>query len=129
MTGAEIAWTLTSIHPWSVERPYLYTLKLTLGEQTETIAVGFRQTEFTPDKGFFLNGQSVKLFGVCLHHDLGLLGAAFHEKAAERQLRVMREMGVKRKGGRTPAAGHAGDGRERHPHQPQPACSETAGFV
>ncbi len=94
MTGSEIVWTLTDVTVWSIEHPYLYTLKLTLSGQTEEIAVGFRQTAFTPDKGFFLNGQSVKLFGVCLHHDLGLLGAAFQEKAAERQLRVMREMGV-----------------------------------
>ena len=94
MENGSISWTLTDITPWSVENPYLYTLRLTLGEQTEEIAVGFRQTAFTPDRGFFLNGQPVKLKGVCLHHDLGLLGAAFHEKAAERQLRVMRNMGV-----------------------------------
>ena len=94
MESGAIAWTLKGITPWSIDRPYLYTLKLTLSEQEEEIAVGFRQTEFTPDRGFFLNGEPVKLKGVCLHHDLGLLGAAFHEKAAERQLRVMREMGV-----------------------------------
>ena len=55
-------------------------------------ALGFRQTVFTPDRGFFLNGKHVKLHGVCLHHDLGALGAAFHEKAAERQLRKMMAM-------------------------------------
>ncbi|MBR3018714.1 MAG: DUF4982 domain-containing protein [Clostridia bacterium] len=94
MANGAIAWTLSDMTPWSIESPYLYSLKLTLGEQTEEIAVGFRQTEFTPDRGFFLNGKAVKLKGVCLHHDLGLLGAAFHEKAAERQLKVMRDMGV-----------------------------------
>ena len=94
MDSGAITWTLSDITPWSVENPYLYSLRLCLGEQTEAMAVGFRQTEFTPDSGFFLNGQAVKLKGVCLHHDLGLLGAAFHEKAAERQLRIMREMGV-----------------------------------
>ena len=94
MEDGALAWTLPDVTPWSIENPYLYTLALTLGEQKEEIAVGFRQTEFTPDRGFFLNGKNVKLKGVCLHHDLGLLGAAFHEKAAERQLKVMREMGV-----------------------------------
>ncbi|MBR3105810.1 MAG: DUF4982 domain-containing protein [Clostridia bacterium] len=94
MTSDAIAWTLSDITPWGIENPYLYALTLTLGDQKEEISVGFRQTEFAPDRGFFLNGKPVKLKGVCLHHDLGLLGAAFHEKAAERQLRVMREMGV-----------------------------------
>ena len=80
--------------PWSVENPALYRLRLTLGEQTEEIAVGFREIRLDPDRGFFLNGKHLKIHGVCLHHDLGALGAAFHEKAAERQLKVMREMGV-----------------------------------
>ncbi|MBQ1311079.1 MAG: DUF4982 domain-containing protein [Blautia sp.] len=56
--------------------------------------IGFRTTEFTTDKGFFLNGEHIKLHGVCLHHDLGALGAAFYEKAAERQLLLMKEMGA-----------------------------------
>ena len=94
MENGAVAWTLSGITPWSIENPYLYKLELSLGAQNEEIAVGFRQTAFTPDRGFFLNGKPVKLFGVCLHHDLGLLGAAFQEKAAERQLRMMRGMGV-----------------------------------
>ena len=82
------------VQPWSPDDPVLYNLTLTLGEQEETISVGFRETVFDPQRGFFLNGQPMKLRGVCLHHDLGALGAAFHEKAAERQLRVMKGMGV-----------------------------------
>ena len=42
-----------------------------------------------PDSGLYINNESVKLKGVCLHHDLGALGAAFHEKAARRQLKLM----------------------------------------
>ena len=42
-----------------------------------------------------LNGQKVAIKGVCMHHDLGALGAAFNEVAAERQLRIMKEMGAK----------------------------------
>ena len=92
--GARLAWNLKGVEPWSVEHPALYQLRLTLGRQTEAISVGFRETEFTADRGFFLNGEPVKLHGVCLHHDLGALGAAFYRDAARRQLRVMREMGV-----------------------------------
>ncbi len=92
--GAKIAMKLSGVTPWSVHAPALYSLKLTLGSQTESLRVGFRETEFTPDRGFFLNGEHVKLHGVCLHHDLGALGAAFHADAARRQLRVMRDMGV-----------------------------------
>ena len=92
--GAAIRFTLANIQSWSPESPVLYPLELTLDGQVERVNVGFRQTEFTMDRGMLLNGKPVKLHGVCLHHDLGALGAAFYEKAAERQLRVMREMGV-----------------------------------
>ena len=87
---------LRAAHPalWSVEHPALYTLVYGYGEQEERCRIGFRSTGFDPDQGFFLNGEHVKLKGVCMHHDLGALGAAFHEKAARRQLRIMRDMGV-----------------------------------
>ena len=55
---------------------------------------GIRTIEFTHDRGFMLNGQKVDIKGVCMHHDLGALGAAFNEVAAERQLRIMKEMGA-----------------------------------
>ena len=80
--------------PWSPDFPRLYRLRLTLGSQTEVVTVGFRETRFTPDRGFFLNGQPLKLHGVCLHHDLGAVGSAFYAAAAERQLRLMKNMGV-----------------------------------
>lgn len=83
-------------HPllWSCDHPHCYTLITILGPQEEQHTVGFRTITFTTDEGLFLNGQPLKLHGVCLHHDLGALGAAFHEKAARRQLRCMRNMGV-----------------------------------
>jgi beta-galactosidase len=56
--------------------------------------VGFRYMEFHPDKGFFLNGRHRKLQGVCEHHDLGALGAAFHKSAMRRKFRILKEMGV-----------------------------------
>lgn len=55
---------------------------------------GIRTIEFNHDLGFMLNGQKVTIKGVCMHHDLGALGAAFNEVAAERQLRIMKEMGA-----------------------------------
>ena len=55
---------------------------------------GIRTIEFTHNQGFMLNGQKVAIKGVCMHHDLGALGAAFNEVAAERQLRIMKEMGA-----------------------------------
>ncbi len=85
---------LSGIDPWSPDSPALYRLRLSLDGQNEEMNVGFRETRFDPEKGFLLNGVPVKLRGVCLHHDLGALGAAFHEAAAERQLRLMKDMGA-----------------------------------
>ena len=94
-SGAQITLRVHGIVPWDVsDSPALYRLVLTLGEQTNEISVGFRETRFDPQHGFFLNGEPLKIHGVCLHHDLGALGAAFYEAAAERQLRIMKEMGV-----------------------------------
>ncbi|QUC68071.1 glycoside hydrolase family 2 TIM barrel-domain containing protein [Aristaeella hokkaidonensis] len=80
--------------PWSPEDPYLYTLNIRYGKQTEVRKIGLRSVFADPNQGLFLNGQKTRLRGVCLHHDLGALGAAFHEKAARRQLKLMKDMGV-----------------------------------
>lgn len=79
---------------WSPDAPNLYALKVSFNGETEQTEVGLRQTGFDPDRGFFLNGESLKLRGVCLHHDLGALGAAFNASAFARQLRLMKRMGV-----------------------------------
>jgi len=85
---------------WSVRNPYLYELKATLrktgGEylDAENISYGYRTLTFTCDKGFFLNGEHVKLNGVCLHHDLGCLGSAMNKNALRRQLELMQDMGA-----------------------------------
>ena len=55
---------------------------------------GVRSARFTSDHGFELNGRRVLIQGVCNHHDLGALGAAFNVRAAERQLEIMKGMGV-----------------------------------
>ena len=54
---------------------------------------GFRTIGIRPDKGFFLNGQERKIRGVCLHHDLGPLGAAINKAAIRRQLTILKDMG------------------------------------
>lgn len=84
---------------WSVEDPMLYTLKISLYSGSELLdcvneTFGYRTAEFDPDRGFLLNGEPVKLHGVCMHHDLGALGSALNEAALARQLRIMKEMGV-----------------------------------
>ena len=79
---------------WSCQRPYLYTLETYFGGEVYRQRIGLRTCRFNPDSGLYVNGEHVKLHGVCLHHDLGALGAAFHEKAARRQLTLMKEMGV-----------------------------------
>lgn len=84
---------------WSVDDPMLYTLKISLYSGSELLdcvneTFGYRTAEFDPDRGFLLNGEHVKLHGVCMHHDLGALGSALNEAALARQLRIMKEMGV-----------------------------------
>ena len=54
---------------------------------------GIRALKFDPDIGVFVNGEHVELKGVCDHHDLGALGAAFNYRAAQRQLELLQEMG------------------------------------
>ena len=84
---------------WDVEHPHLYILKTELWKDGEIIQeeysqIGFRSIAFDPEQGFLLNGRRVKLNGVCEHHDLGALGAAFHRAAMARKLRILKEMGV-----------------------------------
>lgn len=83
---------------WDIDDPELYKVKVTVlnGTNVEDICetnFGFRTLEFTARDGFFLNGRRVPVKGVCNHHDLGALGAAFNISAAERQLKILREMG------------------------------------
>ena len=83
---------------WSLENPYLYTLVTDIlvdGKvvDTYTTSFGVRTIEFRADSGFWLNGENVRINGVCNHHDLGCLGAATNERAIERQLQILKEMG------------------------------------
>jgi beta-galactosidase len=84
---------------WSTERPSLYraVTRVECGGAAcdeVTTPFGIRSFAFRADSGFFLNGRHLKIRGVCLHHDLGALGAAVHDRAIERQLQIMKDMGV-----------------------------------
>ncbi len=108
---------------WTLENPACYTLQVLLVDETkgyqeesrngllplvdasceaggalvidtQTYTIGFRTLSFTPNEGFFLNGSRTKLHGVCEHHDLGCLGAAYHQEAMARKLHILRGMGV-----------------------------------
>ncbi|MCH7408122.1 DUF4982 domain-containing protein [Belliella sp. DSM 111904] len=84
---------------WRVEDPYLYTVISEVyqnGKKKDVYStpLGIRYFEFDPEKGFSLNGVQKKILGVCLHHDLGALGAAVNKRAIQRQLEILKEMGV-----------------------------------
>lgn len=84
---------------WDIDHPHLYTcvteiLQNGMVLDREECTFGFRQIEFTCDKGFFLNGRHVKLHGCCEHHDLGSLGAAVNKNAIRRKLATLRTMGI-----------------------------------
>lgn len=84
---------------WDIDDPNVYTMRVSLYKDGELIdmdeeSFGYKTAEFLPEKGLVLNGRQIKLHGVCMHHDLGALGAAFNFTALLRQLRMMKEMGV-----------------------------------
>ncbi len=83
---------------WSPEHPALYCLRaecLAEGRVTDTLEItaGIRTFRFDADRGFFLNGENMKLKGVCVHHDAGCLGAAVPKCVWERRLRKLKAMG------------------------------------
>ena len=89
---------ITSPTLWSLENPYLYTLLTEIMVDEKCIdsyetTFGIRTIEFRADSGFYLNGNHVRINGVCNHHDLGCLGAAVNVRALERQLEILKAMG------------------------------------
>lgn len=91
---------LSVAHPklWSVETPNLYTARVEILTGKKVMDVyqttfGIRTFAFDTNEGFSLNGKSMKLNGVCLHHDLGSLGSAVNRSAIKRQLAIMKTMG------------------------------------
>ena len=100
---AASAQNFSNITPWSPEEPKLYEMKVALVSVASDGArrvvdiksekVGFRTIKFTPERGFELNGKSRKFKGVCMHHDLGMLGSAENKAAIRRQLELLKSMG------------------------------------
>lgn len=86
-------------HRWDMDDPYLYSVRTRIGEGKRAgdeyvTPFGIRTVEFTKDRGFLLNGKTRKFQGVCDHHDLGALGSAVSRRAIERQLEILKGMGV-----------------------------------
>ena len=84
---------------WSVEHPAIYKVVSEVKRGQEVLhqyatPFGIRSFYFDKNKGFFLNGKSVKIIGACMHHDLGALGAAINVSAMRRQLQILKDMGI-----------------------------------
>lgn len=97
----EFSQTLIVENPelWDIKQPNLYNAVSKLYKNGQLVdeyntTFGIRTIDVIADKGFFLNGRLVKFQGVCLHHDLGPLGAAVNDAAIRRQIRIMQDMGV-----------------------------------
>ncbi len=97
---SETMQTMTLDRPllWSDTHPYMYTITTQIVENGQVTdeydtPLGVRSFEFDHAKGFLLNGEQVKIKGVCMHHDLGCLGAAVNVRAMERQLEILKAMG------------------------------------
>ena len=83
---------------WDINRPYLYSATMKLYQEDElkdvqSISFGIRSVVYERGKGLVLNGKVTKFRGVCLHHDLGPLGAAVNKAALKRQLTILKDMG------------------------------------
>jgi len=95
---AQMTITVNQPQLWSPESPYLYTACIKYIQSGElldqvTQKFGIRTVNVSKEGGFQLNGITRKIKGVCLHHDLGPLGAAINKSALIRQIKMMKEMG------------------------------------
>lgn len=91
--------SVSNIKLWDYDNPNLYKVETNIienGEKIDTVETdyGFRWIETSKDRGFFLNGKNIKLKGVCMHHDQGALGANQYYRAIERQVEILKDMGV-----------------------------------
>ncbi len=98
---ADVTHAATVSNPklWSLSSPTLYSVVTTVSVggavvDTYTTPFGIRTFAFDANKGFTLNGQGVKLNGTCNHHDLGALGAAVNNRAIEKHLQMLKDMGT-----------------------------------
>ena len=99
LAGGATVLRIKKPHRWNLDDPYLYSLEVILYREDEvvdscSVPMGLRTLDFDPDKGFALNGEWMKVKGVCLHHDAGVLGAAVPDEVWERRLRNLKKIGV-----------------------------------
>jgi beta-galactosidase len=99
-TEKEIIQDITVAKPllWTPETPHLYQARVQIKQGDATIdaienSVGIRSIKYTAEKGFQLNGKTVKLNGGCVHHDNGCLGAAAYDRAEERKIEILKAAG------------------------------------
>ena len=97
-TATKVTMELDSPSLWAPETPSLYTLVSTVKIDNQIVdkdetRFGVRSLRFDPNEGFFLNGKSTKLKGVCEHSDAGLVGSAIPVKVLRRRLRILKDMG------------------------------------
>ena len=97
-TSTDVTMEIPSPSLWSPEQPALYRLVSSLKVDNEIVDTnetrfGIRSLRFDSREGFFLNGKSTKLKGVCEHSDAGLVGSAIPEKVLRRRLRILKDMG------------------------------------
>ncbi len=97
--GRRIRFAIDNPYVWDIESPNRYEINVTLVRNGEAIDTaksifGLKEAIFTTDRGLILNGRRVKIQGVCEHHDLGCLGAAFNKDAMHRKMLILKEMGV-----------------------------------
>jgi beta-galactosidase len=82
---------------WDPDNPNLYSLVTVVKNNdfidSQITPVGIRSVRFDPDKGFFLNGRNLKLKGICMHHDAGVLGSAVPRPVIARRLDILKEVG------------------------------------
>jgi len=97
----DFSYSLFLEHPtlWSPENPYLYNIETRVSQDgkvidSETTTLGVRYFHFDVNSGFYLNGENIKMKGVCVHHDAGSLGAAVPESVWKRRLQFLKEAGV-----------------------------------
>lgn len=91
----ELSATVSAPELWDVGAPNLYEAAILVGgTEIASVIFGYRYTKWDADTGFWLNGQNIKLKGVCMHHDLGCIGAEANRSAMERQLSSMTAMGA-----------------------------------
>lgn len=94
-----VSLTIPNARLWQLDAPYLYQLNVELLTCQKVIdqtafAAGLRTLQFDANRGFALNGRRMKVKGVCLHHDAGVLGAVVPDEVWERRLMELKRMGA-----------------------------------